>query len=113
MRPFNETTTFYRGEDITYPTMGAWVRARRNDQGDNLCVFCDTVLQPRYRYCKEHSAEAYREIRRRRMERYRQAWLEKKTAQNPTLPQHAPQPVPSGSTQDRNPQAEEEKEEKN
>jgi len=80
--------------------MTAWVKARRNEKGEFLCVFCDTVVGPRNRYCPQHSEEAYRAISRARMARYRQAWLEKINAQNPTLTQHGPQPVPMGTPQD-------------
>jgi hypothetical protein len=95
------------GEDIPYTTMTAWVKARKNDQGDYLCVFCDTVLQPRHRYCEAHSEDAYREIRRRRMARYREAWLEKMNAHNPTLPQHGSQTIPWGTPQNQHTQTEE------
>jgi hypothetical protein len=83
--------------------MTAWVKARRNDQGKYLCVFCDTVLEPRHRYCERHSEIAYREAHRVRMARYRAM----KRQQMHTLALELRQPTPWGTSQDQTPQTEE------
>jgi hypothetical protein len=98
--PIQEPSSLYIGEVIPYLTMTAWVKARRNDKGEYLCVFCDTVLQPRNRYCQRHSEGAYREKHRLRMARYRDAKRQKMNALNTTLPQHGAQTIPWGTPQD-------------